>query len=147
MSWPSAVTTSADTRLSQVRPYLRSSQPIPPPRVKPAMPVLDTRPPVTAKPNAWVSWSSSDQVTPGWATARRPAGSTRIPFIGEVSMTTPPSQVENPAMLWAPPRTASWSPWLRANSTARTTSAEPVQRMISAGRRSCAAFQTPRACS
>jgi len=27
---------------------LRSNQPIPPPRVKPAMPVLDTRPPVTA---------------------------------------------------------------------------------------------------
>ena len=111
------------------------------------MPVLDTRPPVTARPNAWVSWSKSDQVSPGWATARRPAGSTRMPFIGEVSMTTPPSQVENPAMLWAPPRTATWSPSLRANSTARITSAVPAQRMISAGRRSWAAFQIARAWS
>jgi hypothetical protein len=70
-----------------------------------------------------------------------------MPFIGEVSMTTPPSQVENPAMLWAPPRTATRRPSLRANSTARITSAVPAQRMISAGRRSWAAFQTARAWS
>jgi hypothetical protein len=111
------------------------------------MPVLDTRPPVTASPNAWVSWSNSDQVSPGWATARRLAGSTQIPFIGEVSMTTPPSLVENPAMLCAPPRTATSSPSLRANSTARTTSAVPAQRMIRAGCRSWAPFQTERAWS
>ena len=111
------------------------------------MPVLDTRPPVTARPNAWVSWSKADQVSPGWATARRPAGSTRMPCIGEVSMTIPPSLVENPAMLWAPPRTATSRPSLRANSTARMTSAVPAQRMISAGCRSWAAFQTARAWS
>jgi hypothetical protein len=46
-----------------------------------------------------------------------------MPFIGEVSMTTPPSQVEKPAMVCAPPRTATGSPSLRANSTARITSA------------------------
>jgi hypothetical protein len=70
-----------------------------------------------------------------------------MPFIGEVSMTTPPSEVENPATLWAPPRTATGSPSLRANCTARMTSAVPAQRMISAGRRSCAAFHTARAWS
>ena len=128
-------------------PYSRSSQPIPPPRVNPAMPVLDTRPPVTARPNACVSWSNSAQVSPACATARRAIGSTRMPFIGEMSMTTPPSQVENPAMLCAPLRTASWSPSLRANCTARMTSAVPAQRMISAGRRSWAAFHTTRAWS
>ena len=68
---PSAVTTSAPTRLSQVRPCLRSSQPMPPPRVKPPSPVVETRPPVTASPNAWVSWSKSAQVAPPCATARR----------------------------------------------------------------------------
>ena len=37
---PSAVTTSTETRLSIVRPYLRTSQPIPPPSVRPAIPTL-----------------------------------------------------------------------------------------------------------
>ena len=46
---------------------------MPPPSVNPAMPVLDTRPPVMASPNAWVSWSTS---RPGAAAlgARRAAG-------------------------------------------------------------------------
>ncbi len=61
-SWPSAVTTSAASRLSQVRPTLRISQPMPPPSVNPAIPVVDTSPPVTASPNAWVSWSKSAHV-------------------------------------------------------------------------------------
>ena len=38
-----AVTTSALSRLSQVSPYLRDSQPTPPPRVTPASPVLGCR--------------------------------------------------------------------------------------------------------
>ena len=38
-SRPSAVTTSAPTRLSQARPCLRISQPMPPPSVKPPTPV------------------------------------------------------------------------------------------------------------
>src|SRR5947209_4734583 len=38
---PSAVTTSAPTRLSQARPCLRISQPIPPPSVKPATPAVE----------------------------------------------------------------------------------------------------------
>ena len=48
-------------------------------------------------------------------------------------MTTPPSTVENPAMLCEPPRTATSRPWLRANPTALITSAVPAQRMIIAG--------------
>jgi hypothetical protein len=41
------------------QPARRTSQPIPPPRVKPAIPVVDTSPPVTASPKASVSWSRS----------------------------------------------------------------------------------------
>src|SRR5215212_7387310 len=37
---PSAVTTSAEIRLSAVYPYIRSSQPLPVPSVNPAMPVV-----------------------------------------------------------------------------------------------------------
>src|SRR3954452_21153727 len=54
---PSAVTTSAEIRLSQAKPSFRSSQPLPLPVVKPATPVDVTRPPVTARPNCCVSRS------------------------------------------------------------------------------------------
>lgn len=50
-------------------------------------------------------------------------------------------------MLGAPPRTATSSPSVRANSTARITSAVPAQRMTNAGCRSWAPFQTARAWS
>ena len=46
---PSAVTSSTARRLSSARPYLPISQPIPPPSVSPATPVLETTPPVTAR--------------------------------------------------------------------------------------------------
>ena len=49
-SAPSAVTRSTETRLSQASPYLRSIHPEPPPSVKPATPVVDTRPPVIGEP-------------------------------------------------------------------------------------------------
>ena len=39
-STPSTVTMSADTRLSHVSPYLRSSTPMPPPIVMPAIPTV-----------------------------------------------------------------------------------------------------------
>jgi len=57
--------------------------------------------------------------------ARRAAGSTRTPFIGERSITRPSSTVENPAMLWPPPRTAIGRSLLRANPIAAITSAAP----------------------
>src|SRR5215216_2340 len=43
---PPAVITSAERRLSQVSPHFRSSQPLPLPKVRPAMPVWVTCPPV-----------------------------------------------------------------------------------------------------
>ena len=41
---PSAVTTSAESRLSTVMPYFRLSQPKPPPSVRPATPVVELMP-------------------------------------------------------------------------------------------------------
>ena len=146
-SCPSAVTTSAASRLSQVRPTLRISQPMPPPSVNPAIPVVDTSPPVTASPNACVSWSKSAHVQPPSATAVRRAGSTRTLVMADRSMTMPPSQVEKPGSECPPPRTATSRFSLRAKSTARMTSATPAQRTISAGRRSWAPFQIARASS
>ena len=73
-SRPSAVTTSAATRLSHARPCLRISQPMPPPSVKPATPVEETSPPVVASPWAWVSWSTSAQTAPPPTVARRASG-------------------------------------------------------------------------
>jgi hypothetical protein len=43
-SLPSAVTMSADSRLSQENPYLRVNQPKPPPNVRPEIPVSETIP-------------------------------------------------------------------------------------------------------
>ncbi len=73
---PSAVTTSAATRLSQASPCLRISQPMPRPRVNPATPAEEIRPPVVASPCAWVSWSPSAHTAPPPTLARRAAGST-----------------------------------------------------------------------
>ena len=50
-------------------------------------------------------------------------------------------------MLWPPPRTELTMRCSRANCTARTTSTVPLQRAISAGRRSIIAFQTWRTSS
>ncbi len=139
---PPAVTTSAASRLSQVSPQVRLSQPTPPPRVSPAMPVSDTSPPVTASPCSCVAWSSSRQITPAPAVATRRSGSTRIVFIGCRSTTSPSSHTDRPGMLCPPPRTAMGSRWERANRMASTTSDARVHLTMSAGRRSTAAFHT-----
>ena len=52
---PSAVTTSAEIRLSQLSPCLPDNQPMPPPSVSPAIPVSGSVPPGAASPNACVS--------------------------------------------------------------------------------------------
>ena len=49
-SSPSAVTRSTESRLSTVAPCLRMSQPMPPPSVRPAIPVWVTIPPTVASP-------------------------------------------------------------------------------------------------
>ena len=75
----------------------RSIQPEPPPSVNPVTPVVDTRPPVVARPYCWVAASSSPQVTPAPTRACRAAGSTSIIFIGRTSITMPSSFVDIPA--------------------------------------------------
>ena len=73
-SSPSAVTTSAEIRLSMVRPNLRLSQPKPPPSVSPATPVVELMPSGVASPNACVSRSKSASSAPGSTRAVRAAG-------------------------------------------------------------------------
>ena len=90
---PSAVTTSAAIRLSEVRPQRRSSQPLPLPSVRPAIPVVEKRPPVTARPCVCVAASNSPHVSPAWARTIRLSGSISISFIGETSITRASSHV------------------------------------------------------
>ena len=52
---PSAVTTSAESRLSQERPKWRVRWPKPPPRVRPPTPVVEMMPLGVASPKAWVA--------------------------------------------------------------------------------------------
>ena len=130
-----------------MRPYLRISQPTPPPRVIPPMPVIETVPPGVASPNACVSWSRSPRCAPPSARAVRVSGSTRTLRIRERSITRPPSTTALPAALCPPPRTATCSPFSRAKFTQAITSATPAQRAISAGCLSAIAFQTRRAVS
>src|SRR5262249_3383539 len=89
------------------------SQPRPPPSVRPAIPVVETRPPVVASPKACVSRSNSPQVTPASARAVLPCGSTRTLFIGDRSIISPPSQTALPDTLWPPPRTDTNKPLFR----------------------------------
>ncbi len=141
---PSAVTTCAEMRLSAEKPCLRSSQPLPLPSVSPAIPVVEIRPPVVARPNAWVARSSSAQSTPPAARTVRATGSTSISFIGARSITTPPSQTANPTTPWPPPRTASGTSRSRAYRIAAITSLADRQRAMTSGRRSIIALKTLR---
>ncbi len=144
---PSAVTISAASRLCDVKPYIRSSQPLPAPSVRPAMPVVVMRPPVVASPCACVAASNSPQVTPAWARTTRASGSTSIRFSGERSSMIPSSQTACPLTPWPPPLTESGRPVSRASRMPATTSAAPEQRTISRGRRSIIALKTVRASS
>ena len=144
---PAAVTTSADSRLSIVMPYLRLSQPKPPPSVSPPMPVVELMPTGVARPWAWVAASRSASVAPPSMETRRRAGSTRAAFIFDRSITSPSSHKALPAMWCPPPRTASTTPWSLAKFTAWTTSDVVTQRTMTAGRLSIIAFQIFRAFS
>ncbi len=146
-SLASAVTTSAEIRLSMVSPNLRVVQPKPPPSVRPATPVVELMPSGVASANACASLSKSASVAPGSTRAVRDAGSTRTDFINDKSISRPPSQTALPAMLWPPPRTATSRFSSRASLTALMTSAAPRQRATRAGDRSIVAFQIVRAAS
>ena len=80
---------------------------MPPPRVNPATPVVETSPPVTARPKACVSWSMSAQVRRPRRSRCRAPGRPRTAVIRDRSMTMPPSTVEKPGSEWPPPRTAT----------------------------------------
>src|SRR3954471_4034449 len=142
---PSAVMTSAPSRLSHAGPYLRAIQPSPPPRVRPATPVSDTLPVGVARPKACVARSTSPSSAPGLTRAVRATESTSTARWAERSTTTPASHTALPATLWPPPRTARASPCSRAKRTEVTTSSRCAQRAMSAGRRSTMPFQTRRA--
>ena len=73
------------------------------------------------------------QVVPPPANARRDSTSTCTSFSCPRSMTIPSSQVEKPATLCAPPRTAIGCPSLRAKPTVRATSSVEAARTIRAG--------------
>ena len=73
---PSAVTSSTSSRLSHASPHSRSSQPEPPPSVRPATPVDETRPPVVASPCSCVARSKALQVAPPPTVAVLASGST-----------------------------------------------------------------------
>ena len=74
------------------RPCLRTSQPMPPPRVRPAMPTLPVSPNGVARPWAAAATVYSPARRPGWAQARRRSGSMCRPFIAPRSRTMPPSR-------------------------------------------------------
>ena len=145
---PAAVTTSADSRLSAVRPHLRSSQPLPLPSVSPAIPVVEKRPPVTASPCSCVAASNSPQVKPGLR-ARRPRVriDVDLPSSATGRSRSPPSQVRSQARSARRRAPRPSRPPSRAKFTAATTSSGVAQRAISAGWRSWIPFQTSRASS
>ena len=130
---PSAVTSSTARRQSIARPSLRWRRPMPPPSVRPAMPVCETVPAVHARPTAWAASSSSARRAPPLQRATRRSGSTVTPRIRARSMITPSSQVECPGRLWPPLRTAIGRSSSRANRSAAATSSALVGRRIRRG--------------
>src|SRR5882724_2156721 len=148
-SWilPSAVTISAHRRLSQASPYLPASQPYPPPRVRPPIPVVVATPRVVASPYFWVSRSNSPRVRPVCARATERDGSTVMPFIKDRSNIKPAWQTDLPAKLCPPPRTDKGTSWSRAKLTHIATSVRLTQRAINAGRLSTIPLKTFRAVS
>ena len=111
---PLASTSSASSRLSIARPYLRVRWPRPPPSVRPPTPVVEMIPLGVARPCSFVARSTSPQVQPPPTRTVRAPGSTSMSFSSERSITTPSSHVPSPAPLWPPPRTASSRSWSRA---------------------------------
>src|ERR671930_564949 len=144
---PSARTTSAESRLSHVRPCLDEVQPRPPPVVKPPMPVVVMRPPGVCSPCSCVAASNSPHRTPPPARAVLASGSTSMRLRPPRSMTMPSSHTPSPDALCPPQRTATSRSASRAKFTAATTLAVPAQRAITAGRLSCMALKIVRASS
>ena len=143
----SAVTSSAATMWSIVRPYLRTIQPMPPPSARPPMPTLAASPVVSASPCGWAAAAMSAEVAPGCTHAVALAASTVTPRISLISMTTPSSTTLWPARLWPPLRIESRKSCARANRIASATSVVSSAPTIIAGRRSSARLCSDRAAS
>jgi hypothetical protein len=79
---------------------------MPPPKVRPAMPVVDTAAGRGQPERLRFAIELGPQVRPASARAVRFSRSMRIPFISERSITIPSSHTALPATLWPPPRTA-----------------------------------------
>jgi hypothetical protein len=144
---PSAMTSSTASRLSQASPIFRSSQPVPPPRVNPPTPVVETLPPVVARPYGSVARSRWLMVAPPATVAVRASGSTVTACMRRRSTTRPPSGSALPATLWPPPRTPSGRPVRRPKRIAAATSSTRSHWAITAGRRSIMALKIVRASS
>ena len=99
---------------------------MPPPNVRPVTPVVETIPPVIARPKACAAWLRSPQVAPAPTRAVLFLGSTRTVRIGDMSITRPPSLVPNPGALCPPSRMERSSPLSRAKLTPAMTSATCV---------------------
>ena len=141
---PSAVTTSAETRLSQASPYDGDNHPMPPPSVSPPTPVALISPPVVAKPKTWVPASKSPHVAPPSTRARPARGSTRTLRMQDRSIMSPWSQTALPDTLCPPPLTDRRRSFSPAKLTAAITSDTPAHRTIIAGLRSIIPFQIRR---
>src|SRR5204863_3370464 len=94
---------------------------MPPPSVRPVMPVVEMIPPVVARPKACVAWLKSPHVAPASARAVLFLGSTRIVRIGLMSITRPSSFVPNPGALCPPSRMQRSKPFSRAKLTPAMT--------------------------
>ena len=86
---PSAVTISAASRSSIVRPYFRRRKPTPPPSVMPPIPTDPVSPKPTASPWAAAAVVNSPAVRPVSAHAVRLSTSTSMAFIADRSSTMP----------------------------------------------------------
>ena len=144
---PSAVTTSAASRLSIVSPWSRLRKPVPPPSVMPPIPTDAASPNPVARPCAPTAFVYSPAVRPVCAQAVRPSASISSPRISRRSSTMPSSSTPCPAPLCPPLRTASPRPESRANETIRATSSASAGRTTAAGRRSIPPMTTVRASS
>ena len=147
MTSPLASTSSSATNWSQVSPYGRENQPMPPPRDSPATPVSDMMPAGTIRPCWEVTASTSPSRLPPPTCTSLFSLSTETSRRPDRSRVRPPSDMPLPATLCPPQRTEGARSYSRATLTAATTSAVLVQRRISPGRRSTMAFQTCRALS
>ena len=107
------------------------SHPSPPPRVRPAMPVLETAP--RSRPGRAGVSRQLPHRTPPWARAVCAPGSTRMSFIRARSIMRPPSSRATGQRVPAP-RTDTSSPASPARRTASATSAVPGTAAMSEGR-------------